>query len=98
MLIKIHQTYRKIVAVCDAELLGKKLEQCKMHLEIKKDFYGGEKKTEDEIIEILKAEGEDDATFNLVGPKAVNSGIKAGIINKEGLIKIQGVPHALGLF
>lgn len=98
MLIKIHEAYRRIVAVCDAELLGRRFEQGKMQLEVKEDFYNGEKKTEAEVIEILRIEGTEDATFNLVGKKAVNAGIRAGIINKGGIIKIRGVPHALGLF
>lgn len=98
MLVKIHKSYRKIIAVCDSELVGKKFEKGNMQLEVREDFYHGEEKTESEVIEILKIAEADDATFNLVGTKAVKAGIKAGIINKEGIIKIQGVPHALGLF
>lgn len=97
MLVKIHESYRKIVAISDAELLGKKFEQGNMQLEVKKEFYSGEEKTEAEIIEIMKFAAAEDATFNLVGKKAVNAGIKAGIISKDGIIKIQKIPHALTL-
>lgn len=97
MLVKIHQAYRKIVAICDAELLGRKFEQGDLQLEVKKEFYGGERKNEKQVIEIIELESSEDALFNLVGAKAVDAGIKAGIISGEGIIKIQNVPHALVL-
>lgn len=97
MLVKIHESYRKIVAVCDAELLGKRFEEGKKQLDINKDFYGGEKKNEKETIEIMKDAKLDDATFNLAGKKAVEAGIKAGIIDKDCIMKIQGIPYALSL-
>lgn len=97
MFVKINEAYRRIVAVCDAELIGKMLEQGSMQLEVRGEFYKGEKKTEKEVIEIMRVEASEDATFNLVGRKAVQAGIKAGIISKEGVIEIQGVPHALTL-
>lgn len=97
MLVKIHESYRKIVAICDAELLGKKFEKGVLQLEVKKEFYSGKKKTEKEVIEIIKILAAEDAMFNLVGSKAIKVGIKSGIISKEGIIKIQGIPHALAL-
>lgn len=97
MLIKIHESYRKIVAICDAELLGKKFEKGVFQLEVKKEFYGGEKKTEKEVIEIMKIFSTEDATFNIVGHKATNSALKAGIISEKGILKIQDVPYALVL-
>lgn len=97
MLVKIHEFYRKIIAVCDSELLGKRFEEGNMQIEVSEVFYGGEEKEEREVIEILKDLYKEDATFNLVGEKSVNAAIKAGIISKEGVIKIQGIPHALGL-
>lgn len=98
LLVKIHESYRKIIAVCDTELLGKKFEEGNMQLEVREDFYNGEERTEAEVIEILKIEEAEDATFNLVGEQSVNAGIKSGIIDESGVIKIQGVPHALSLF
>jgi hypothetical protein len=97
MLLKLHEAYRKVAAVCDAELLGKKYTEGKMQLDINKDFYGGKKMNEAELISALKELDGDDATFNIVGKKSVNAAIKAGIINKEGVIKVKGIPFALGL-
>lgn len=97
MLVKIHDSYRKIIAVCDSELLGKRFEEGNMQIEVSEVFYGGEEKEEEEVIELLQDLYKDDATFNLVGQKSVNTAIKAGIISKEGVIRIQGIPHALEL-
>jgi len=97
MLVKIHESYRKIVAVCDSDLLGKIVEEGKMRLDISKDFFGGEKKSEKEVIEIIKDANLDDATFNFVGKKSVDVALKIGLIDKDGIISIQGVPCALSL-
>ncbi len=96
MLIKIHQSYRDVIAICDSGLLGKKLEEGNMQIEIN-EFFNGEEKTEQEILEIIKDASTEDATFNIVGEQAVALAIKAGIIDKKGIKKIKGVPIALTL-
>ena len=48
-------------------------------------------------MEIMKSNAYDDATFNIVGKESVNAALKAGIIEKEGIIKIKGIPHAMSL-
>jgi len=97
MLVKIHEAYRKIIAVCDEELLGKKFTQGKMQLDVKESFYNGESMNEDDLVLMLQEADRDDSTFNFVGEKSVKAGIKANVINKKGVIKVQGIPHALGL-
>jgi hypothetical protein len=97
MIVKIHESYRKIIAICDDELLGKKFEQGNMQLDVKEDFYGDKKKNEAEVLKLIKDAMAEDATFNFVGKQAVDAGIKAGIISKEGVLKINGIPYALGL-
>ena len=37
----------------------------------------------------------EDATFNIIGEKSVNTALKAGIISKQGINKIQGIPFTL---
>ena len=54
MLVKIHSSYRRIVAICDNELLGKKFEEGKKAIEIKESFFKGDEKTEQEIIKIIE--------------------------------------------
>lgn len=97
MQLKIHEAERKVVAVCDSELLGKYFEQGKIQLDVKKEFYAGKEMNEKEVLEILQELAEENATFNFVGKQAVNVGIKAGIIGKEGIMRIKNVPLALSL-
>ena len=97
ILVKVHEYYRKIVAICDAELLGKKFEQDLMQLEVNKDFYGGEELSEKEIDALLEDFVREDATFNIVGERSVDAAVRAGIIGEAGIIRIHGTPHALRL-
>lgn len=97
MLVKIHESYRKIVAICDKELLGKRFVEGKTQIYVKEDFYKGEEKNEEETIRILKQAQADDATFNFVGEQSTQTGIKAGVIDEKGILHIQGIPHALSL-
>jgi hypothetical protein len=97
MFLKIHKTYRDIVAICDSELIGKVFEQGKFQIDVKESFYKGEEISEEKVIEIMKNFSKEDATFNIVGEKSINTALKAGIISEEGIKKIQGVPFALVL-
>jgi len=97
MKIKIHSSYRNIIAICDSELLGKKFEEEKMQLDLTGEFFNGEDLSEEQVLAIIEDEKTEDATFNIVGEKAIELALKAGIIKKEGIIRIQGVPIALTL-
>ncbi len=97
MLVKVHEAYRKIVAICDSELLGKKFEQDNLQLDIKKDFYGGEEMNEKQIIRIIEDSKREDACFNFAGKESVNLALKTNIINEKSILIIQGIPHALSL-
>lgn len=97
ILIRLHESYRKTVAACDAELLGKKFVEDSLQLDLKETFYGGKECKEEKAIEIFRDCAFDDATFNIVGKESIDAAIKAGIIEKEGVITIQGIPHALSL-
>lgn len=97
MFVKIHKTYRDVVAICDSELLGKMFEEGKFQLYIKENFFNGEEVSEDKLIKIMKKMAAEDSTFNIVGTKSVKAGLKAGIISEKGIKKIQGVPFALVL-
>lgn len=97
MFVNIIKSYRDVVAVCDKELIGKKFENEEFQLDIKENFFSGEPHSEKEVIEIMKDMMKEDATFNLVGEKSVNAGLKAGIINEEGIKEIRGIPFALVL-
>lgn len=98
--IKIHKFYRKVVAMCDAELLGKRFEDDNTQLEVHEVFYGGKDSkivNEKQALRILKHEALDDSCFNFIGKNAVNVACKSGLVDKRRVIKIQGIPHALAL-
>jgi hypothetical protein len=97
MQIKIHDSYRKIVAISDSDLIGKKFEEGIMQIDIKQNFFSGDEKTNEELIEILQDMQKEDATFNIVGQQSINCALKAGVIKSEGVFKIQGIPIALVL-
>ena len=95
MFVNVIKTYRDIVSICDSRLLGKRFEEGKFQLDIKESFYKGREASEEETIEIIKDMSREDATFNIVGKESVNAALKAGLISKEGIKEIQGVPFAL---
>jgi len=97
MLVKIHKSYRDVVAICDSELLGKTYEEGEKILEVRESFYNGGEKSEQEVMQIMKDMNREDATFNIVGKNSVNAALKAGIIKKEGIKKVKDIPFALVL-
>ena len=93
--LNIIKSYRDVVAVCDSCLLGKRFEEGKFQLDVKESFYKGEEVSKEEAIETMKSMSKEDATFNIAGEEAINAAINAGIISKDAVGKIQGVPFAL---
>jgi uncharacterized protein len=91
MYVKIHRSgNRFVVAVCDEDLMGKTFTDKDRQLKISKHFYKGEKKSEEEVVKLLKTCG----NANLVGEQSIKAGINAGVIKKENVMIIGGVQHA----
>jgi hypothetical protein len=97
MLVKVHEAYRKIIAICDSDLLGKKFEEGKLQLDIKESFYGGKETKEKKVLKILEEAKKEDACFNFVGKETITLALRAEIINENSILKIAGIPHALSL-
>lgn len=95
--LKIHESYRNTVALCDADLLGKKFEEGVKQLHVRESFYDGGSFSEEEVIAQLKDQSLDDATFNIFGENSVRVAIKAGLIEEENIGSVQDVPFALVL-
>ncbi len=95
MYLKIHKSYRNVVALCDASIIGKTFEEEKKILECRENFYKEKKVTKEEAIKILKKEHEGDATFNIVGEKSIQAAIEAGLINEHNIAKVQNIPFTL---
>jgi hypothetical protein len=97
MFVRIIKSYRDVVAICDSDILGKKFEEGLFQIDVKESFYKGEEADENETKEIILKMAMEDATFNIVGKKSVNLAIQTGIITKEGIKTIQGIPFAMVL-
>ncbi len=83
-----------LIAACDEDISGKTLKQGDLEFFVNPRFYGENKVTETKLIKILRV----CTSANLIGEKAVAAGIKAGIIEKENIKKVSGVPHAQFVF
>ena len=97
MLVKVHETYRKIIAICDSELIGKKFEEGNLQLDVKESFYKGKEMKESKVLETIEEGRKEDACFNVVGKDSVAVAIKAGVVNENSILTIGGIPHALSL-
>lgn len=95
MYVKIHKSYRNVVAICDSELLGKKFEEGQKCLDVKESFYKDLELSKEEVIKIIKRQALEDATFNIVGEKSINCAIKSGIIEKKDAGYINSIPLIL---
>ena len=81
-----------VVAICDYELLDKKLvdEDKKITFHVDPNFYKGEVMNIVDALNVLR-----EATIaNLIGRRIVEAAIEAGLISREAVIEIAGVPHA----
>lgn len=95
MFIKIHKSYRIVVAACDEELLGKTFEEDKFQIDVRENFYKDLQVSPEKAEEIFKFQTMEDATFNLVGEKTIKAALKANIILEESVRTISGIPVAL---
>jgi uncharacterized protein len=80
-----------VLAMCDKELIGKKLKGKYADVKVERSFYGERIIDDDVMVEkLLKHCG----IGNLMGRRIVAFAIKKGFITKENVISIGGVPHA----
>ena len=95
MYIKIHRSYRNVVALCDAELLGRKLDEGIHQLDVIESFYKDKNVTQEEAIRILQQQAQEDATFNIIGKKSIAAAIAANLLTKKDVAHLAGIPFAL---
>jgi uncharacterized protein len=97
MLVKIHRSYRDVVAICDDDLLDKKFEEGERQIDLTGSFFKGEEKNEEEVEEVMRDFNTEDACFYIVGKNSCSIALKIGLVKEGGLIKIDNVPIALAL-
>lgn len=78
-----------VVAICDKNLLGKKIGK-KLKIDVSKGFYGGEVIDDKKASELM----EQSNVCNLMGKKIVNLALEKKFITKENIMFIGDTPHA----
>lgn len=79
-----------ILAICDAELLGKTLNEGKIVFEVREEFYKGTRTTLEEAINLI---GQSDIV-NMIGKRIVKKATDKGLVHPEAILRISGIPHA----
>jgi len=79
-----------VVAVCDAEILGKTLEGGRVPFTVSEGFYKGVLGDVEEALEAMRQ-----ATIcNLVGKRIVKAAIECRMVHERAVIFFGDVPHA----
>ena len=77
--------------ICDAELLGKKLTQDELDMNISKNYYGEKLIEKEEAEHLLK----NSSIINMVGKETVSLSIELGIGSENGIKIISGIPFLI---
>ena len=84
-----HRGKETLVAAADADLVGKTFREGKFKIEIGR-FYEGDVVSEESFVSNLRL-----ATIgNFVGRETVEAAQRAGFVSEDGILRINGVPHA----
>ena len=89
--IKVYKAFgERILAACDAEILGKKFSEGDLQIEVKRSFYSGKLTN----LETLKEELEKATIANLTGNNVVDFAIKNKFVDEKNVLKISNIKHA----
>lgn len=81
-----------LVSVCDDDCLGETFEAGEVSLSVTEAFYadGADEADPDEVVESLGRA----AVANIVGDRAVDVAVDAGIVDEERVLDLEGTRHA----
>jgi hypothetical protein len=79
-----------LLAMCDAEILGKTLCEGRIVFHVKEEFYKGVRVSIEEAIAMI----ENSTIVNMIGQNVVQKAIEKGYVHPEAVLNIEGVPHA----
>jgi hypothetical protein len=79
-----------LLAMCDAEILGKTLREGKIVFHVKENFYKGRKVNVEEAVCMI----ENCTIVNMIERNVVKEAIEKGYVHPEAVLKIEGIPHA----
>ena len=79
-----------LLAICDAEILGRTLRDGKIVFCVKEEFYKGARVNVEEAVSMI----ENSNIVNMVGKNVVKKAIQKGYVHPEAVLNIEGIPHA----
>lgn len=79
-----------LLAICDAEVLGRTLCEGKIVFHVREEFYNGSRVSVEEAVTMI----ENSTIVNMVGRNVVAKAIEKGYVHPEAVLHIEGVPHA----
>ena len=97
VLLKVHESYRTVVAVCDKELYGKRFVEGKKVLDLTGEFFNGDLTGKLEAKELIEDFSQEDASFNIVGKDSVEIFKELRLVKDCGVLEVSGIPFALVL-
>jgi len=93
--LEVYVSFRRLegcvlLAMCDADLLGKTLKQGKIVFHIREEFYKGSLMRLEEAVGLIRQS----TIVNMVGKRIVRKAVEEGWIHPDAVLEIEGVPHA----
>ncbi len=87
----VNYQQRKMLNICDVDLIGKTIEQSDLKVNISKSYFA------ERIIEVKEAEIllKNASIINMVGKQTIDLSIKLGIGSQKGVKEIKGIPFLL---
>ncbi len=80
-----------VLNICDSELLGKKIIQDGLNMQISQSYYGEKLVEQDEAKSLLK----NSSVINMVGKETISLSIELGIGSESGIKTISGIPFLI---
>lgn len=81
---------RILLAICDADVLGKTLKHGKIVFQIREEFYKGSLVSLEEAIDLIQQS----TIINMVGRRIVKKALEKGLVHPDAVLEIEGIPHA----
>jgi len=81
---------KRLLSICDSEILGKTLRDGKIVFRVSEEFYKGEEVEIEEAIAMI----ENSTIVNMIGVRVVKRAVERGYVHPEAILKIEGIPHA----
>ncbi|MFH1520083.1 MAG: DUF424 family protein [Candidatus Micrarchaeota archaeon] len=90
--LKVHEDNgKRIIAVCDKDLIGKVLKDKKGYMDLNtyRGFYVGKEVEDDEVKKELK----NFSSINMVGEQSVRIALEMDLVNKQDVMYIKNIPY-----